>query len=149
YGAFVQTSYKWGDTTRPAPAAAALASKAPVVPVAAMSWRGFYIGAHLGGGWSRRPLVGSVRLNTGSVRCDQRRGLRRYDPRDWTARRRPDRVQPADRLMGARHRGRRQRVRPARREHLLLRPRRPQLAAYRRSAGQRHRSRRLCLGALA
>lgn len=41
-------SYKFGD-----PAAAALASyaKAPELPAAAMSWAGFYLGAHGGYGW--------------------------------------------------------------------------------------------------
>jgi opacity protein-like surface antigen len=52
YGAFVQTSYKWGDTTRAAPAAAALPTKAPILAAAPMNWAGFYIGGHLGGGWS-------------------------------------------------------------------------------------------------
>jgi opacity protein-like surface antigen len=51
YGAFVQTSYRWGDTT-PAAAATRLPTKAPVVVAAAMNWTGFHIGAHLGGGWS-------------------------------------------------------------------------------------------------
>ena len=50
YGAFVQTSYRWGDTT-PAASATRLPAKAPVV-AAAMNWTGFYVGAHLGGGWS-------------------------------------------------------------------------------------------------
>jgi opacity protein-like surface antigen len=54
YGMFIQSSYRWGD---PASNASSLAmpTKAPVsaasTPVA-MNWTGFYIGGHLGGGWS-------------------------------------------------------------------------------------------------
>lgn len=50
YGVFVQTSYRWGDMTR-----AATGSGVPThaaVMTAAMNWTGFYIGGHLGGGWS-------------------------------------------------------------------------------------------------
>ncbi len=50
YGMFVQTSYHWGDTTR-----ATTGSGAPtnaVVMTAPMNWTGFYVGGHLGGGWS-------------------------------------------------------------------------------------------------
>jgi opacity protein-like surface antigen len=48
YGLFIQTSYHWGDTTSAASADAAM----PVVAAAPMNWSGFYIGGHLGGGWS-------------------------------------------------------------------------------------------------
>ena len=49
YGVFVQTSYKWGDT---ALRAAPMPTKAPVLAAVPMNWTGFYIGGHLGGGWS-------------------------------------------------------------------------------------------------
>ena len=52
YGVFVETSYKWGGTTPPPAAGARIPTKGPVVAAAAMNWTGFYIGAHLGGGWS-------------------------------------------------------------------------------------------------
>ena len=39
YGVFVQSDYRWGDTTPATPA----------TPVAQMDWRGFYVGAHAGG----------------------------------------------------------------------------------------------------
>jgi opacity protein-like surface antigen len=51
YGVFVQTSYRWGDTT-PGASAARMPTKAPVLAAAPMNWSGFYIGGHLGGGWS-------------------------------------------------------------------------------------------------
>ena len=44
YGMFVQSSYRWGDTT---PVATGFA-EAP----APKNWTGFYVGGHLGGGWS-------------------------------------------------------------------------------------------------
>jgi opacity protein-like surface antigen len=49
YGVFVQSSYKWGDPP-PAVTASAMPLKAPVAAIAPMSWTGFYIGGHLGGG---------------------------------------------------------------------------------------------------
>jgi Omptin family len=49
YGAFVQTSYKWGDA---APRATRMPNKAPVLAATPMNWTDFYIGGHLGGGWS-------------------------------------------------------------------------------------------------
>jgi opacity protein-like surface antigen len=49
YGVFVQMGYHWGDTT---PADASMPIKAPIVATAPMNWTGFYIGGHLGGGWS-------------------------------------------------------------------------------------------------
>ena len=45
YGAFVQSGYHWGDTTRTNTDAAAF-TRAP------MDWNGLYVGGHLGGGWS-------------------------------------------------------------------------------------------------
>jgi opacity protein-like surface antigen len=51
YGVFVQTSYKWGDTAAAA-AAARIPTNAPLVAAAPMNWTGFYVGAHLGAGWS-------------------------------------------------------------------------------------------------
>jgi opacity protein-like surface antigen len=50
YGVFVQTSYRWGDTT--ASAVPVMPTKAPY-RAAPMNWTGFYVGGHLGGGWSR------------------------------------------------------------------------------------------------
>ncbi|HSZ65362.1 MAG TPA: outer membrane beta-barrel protein [Xanthobacteraceae bacterium] len=47
YGVFVQSGYHWGDTTRPADAAAN--SVAELKP---MNWSGVYLGGHLGGAWS-------------------------------------------------------------------------------------------------
>ena len=43
YGVFVQSDYRWGDTTRPPQAAMASAESAP------MNWTGVYVGGHLGG----------------------------------------------------------------------------------------------------
>jgi opacity protein-like surface antigen/outer membrane protease len=48
YGVFVQSSYRWGGSPPPV----ALPAKAPVVAAAPMSWTGFYVGGHVGGGWS-------------------------------------------------------------------------------------------------
>lgn len=47
YGVFVQTSYKWGGT---APATAGPAF--PTEAATPMNWTGFYVGGHVGGGWS-------------------------------------------------------------------------------------------------
>jgi opacity protein-like surface antigen len=44
YGMFAQASYKWDDTTP--------AAKASVLAGAPMNWTGFYVGGHMGGGWS-------------------------------------------------------------------------------------------------
>jgi hypothetical protein len=41
---FVQSSYRWGDTT---PVARGFAEAS-----APKNWTGFYVGGHLGGGWS-------------------------------------------------------------------------------------------------
>jgi opacity protein-like surface antigen len=50
YGVFVQTSYKWGNTT-PAVVSPVMPTKAPPILVAGpMSWTGFYVGGHVGGG---------------------------------------------------------------------------------------------------
>lgn len=50
YGAFVQTSYHWGETT-PAAAASAMPTKAPVLLASGpMNWTGWYVGGQLGGG---------------------------------------------------------------------------------------------------
>jgi len=50
YGVFIQSSYRWGG---PAPTtSASMPTKAPVLASGAMDWTGFYVGAHLGGGWS-------------------------------------------------------------------------------------------------
>jgi opacity protein-like surface antigen len=51
YGVFVQSSYHWGA---PAPTASAtvMPTKASVSASGAMDWSGFYVGVHLGGGWS-------------------------------------------------------------------------------------------------
>jgi opacity protein-like surface antigen len=47
YGVFVQSGYRWGDTTRSAGASAdAFAELRP------MNWSGVYLGGHLGGAWS-------------------------------------------------------------------------------------------------
>jgi opacity protein-like surface antigen len=51
YGAFVQTSYRWGDTAS-ATAGGSMVTKAPVRLTAPMNWTGYYIGGHTGGGWS-------------------------------------------------------------------------------------------------
>jgi opacity protein-like surface antigen len=51
YGVFVQTSYHWGDTTAAA-AYARMPTKGPPIAAAPMNWTGFYIGGHVGGGWS-------------------------------------------------------------------------------------------------
>src|SRR4051794_15442933 len=48
YGMFVQTSYRWGDGNGAAAARRVNAASA----AAAMDWSGFYLGGHLGGGWS-------------------------------------------------------------------------------------------------
>jgi opacity protein-like surface antigen len=47
YGMFVQTSYRWGDSNGAATTPRLNAASAP-----AMDWSGFYLGGHLGGGWS-------------------------------------------------------------------------------------------------
>jgi opacity protein-like surface antigen/outer membrane protease len=52
YGAFIQTSYHWGDTTASAVSAAAMPVKAPVAALAPTNWTGIYVGGHLGGGFS-------------------------------------------------------------------------------------------------
>jgi opacity protein-like surface antigen len=52
YGFFLQTGYRWGNTTPAAPSSALMPVKAPVVAAAPMNWTGIYIGGHLGGGWS-------------------------------------------------------------------------------------------------
>ena len=50
YGAFVQTTYHWGETTRVA-TAAAMPIKAPVMATSGpMNWTGWYVGGNLGGG---------------------------------------------------------------------------------------------------
>jgi opacity protein-like surface antigen len=45
YGAFVQSGYHWGDTTR-------RNADAPNFVRGPMNWSGFYVGGHLGGAWS-------------------------------------------------------------------------------------------------
>jgi opacity protein-like surface antigen len=54
YGMFIQSSYRWGA---PAPTSATtIPTKAPVstpsTTLGAMNWTGFYVGGHIGGGWS-------------------------------------------------------------------------------------------------
>jgi hypothetical protein len=54
YGVFMQSSYHWGDPS-PTTFVAAMPTKAP--PILAptsrpMNWTGYYVGGHLGGGWS-------------------------------------------------------------------------------------------------
>jgi opacity protein-like surface antigen len=44
YGMFVQSSYQWGG--------AATAVRTYAAAVAPMNWTGFYVGGHVGGGWS-------------------------------------------------------------------------------------------------
>ena len=54
-GMFVQSSYRWGDPPLPSVSAsgAPIAVKArPVASAQPMNWTGFYVGGHLGGGWS-------------------------------------------------------------------------------------------------
>ena len=51
YGVFAQSSYRWGDPPAPASEHPILA-KAAVVASGPMNWTGFYVGGHLGGGWS-------------------------------------------------------------------------------------------------
>jgi opacity protein-like surface antigen len=46
YGAFIQTSYRWGETS-PSSSTPAIPTKAPSRP---MNWTGWYVGGHLGGG---------------------------------------------------------------------------------------------------
>jgi opacity protein-like surface antigen len=49
YGAFLQTSYRWGTTPKAAEDGVAM----PIVAAAApMNWTGLYVGGHMGGGWS-------------------------------------------------------------------------------------------------
>jgi opacity protein-like surface antigen/outer membrane protease len=45
YGAFIQSGYHWGDTTRSNADAPAFTSRP-------MNWSGLYVGGHLGGAWS-------------------------------------------------------------------------------------------------
>ncbi len=52
YGVFAQMGYHWGDTTPAASAGTPMPVKALAVAAAPMNWSGFYIGGHLGGGWS-------------------------------------------------------------------------------------------------
>jgi opacity protein-like surface antigen len=52
YGLFLQTSYRLGDTWPLADLDPSIQVKAPAVSVTPMNWAGFYIGGHLGGGWS-------------------------------------------------------------------------------------------------
>ncbi len=50
YGAFVQTSYHWGETTHAA-ATSAMPTKAPAMLASdPMNWTGWYVGGQLGGG---------------------------------------------------------------------------------------------------
>ncbi|MFY9840126.1 MAG: outer membrane beta-barrel protein [Xanthobacteraceae bacterium] len=55
YGMFIQSSYRWGA---PAPntSATAMPTKSPPSATSsalrAMNWTGFYVGGHMGGGWS-------------------------------------------------------------------------------------------------
>jgi opacity protein-like surface antigen len=55
YGMFIQSSYRWGA---PAPATSATPMpttalvSAPGTTSGAMNWTGFYVGGHMGGGWS-------------------------------------------------------------------------------------------------
>ena len=51
YGAFVQTSYRWGDVT-PGAAPNGIPVKVPVLAAGPMDWTGVYVGGHLGGGYS-------------------------------------------------------------------------------------------------
>jgi opacity protein-like surface antigen len=51
FGLLMQTSYRWGDTSRSA-AGTAMPTKALVLAPAPTNWTGFYVGGHLGGGWS-------------------------------------------------------------------------------------------------
>jgi opacity protein-like surface antigen len=51
YGVFAQSSYRWGDP--PAPASdRPIITKGPAVASGPANWTGFYVGGHLGGGWS-------------------------------------------------------------------------------------------------
>ena len=52
YGVFLQSGYHWGDTTPAAAGKAAMLVKAPIIAAGPMNWTGFYVGGHLGGGWS-------------------------------------------------------------------------------------------------
>ncbi len=148
YGGFVQTSYRWGDVTRPA-AAGDTPVKAPVLAAGPMNWTGFYVGGHMGGGYSDDNWSDPFGSTVNAGGFNQCRGFWRYHARHRPARRRPDRRRLADRPSGVGHPSRRQRCKPARREHLLLGPRRHQLPAYRQRARHHHRPRRLCLGPLA
>ncbi|HLH92411.1 MAG TPA: outer membrane beta-barrel protein [Xanthobacteraceae bacterium] len=49
YGAFLQASYHWGDTSHAFDSG--MPTKAPVLARAPMWWSGLYVGGHLGGGW--------------------------------------------------------------------------------------------------
>jgi opacity protein-like surface antigen len=51
YGLLVQTSYRWDDTV-PSAVSAVVTTKALGIARAPMNWTGFYIGGHMGGGWS-------------------------------------------------------------------------------------------------
>jgi len=69
YGVFVQSSYRWGDTTPAVAAASIMPVKAPVV--GPMHWTGFHVGGQLGGGrstdsWSD-PFGPTVNLFSGST----------------------------------------------------------------------------------
>jgi opacity protein-like surface antigen/outer membrane protease len=51
YGVFIQSSYRWGDPA-PTVGVGTLATKASAAVARPMDWTGFYIGGHIGGGYS-------------------------------------------------------------------------------------------------
>ena len=59
---FAQSSHRWGDPPAPANDRLIL-TKAAVVASGPMSWTGFYVGGHLGGGWSNAQWCRSVHID--------------------------------------------------------------------------------------
>ncbi|ABD88336.1 outer membrane beta-barrel protein [Rhodopseudomonas palustris] len=63
YGMFLQSSYKWGDTTPPS-AAVGFATKAPPL---AVNWTGVYVGGQLGAGFGPKHWSDSIGSTTSLV----------------------------------------------------------------------------------
>ncbi len=99
----------WPRPRRPT-SAAALAARPPATDRLCMeapfSWTGFYVGAHLGYGWSERRLAGGA-------------GLQRQPRWRGGLGRRPDRLQLAGRQVRLRRRGRHLEQLGRRRQRLL------------------------------
>ena len=52
YGAFLQTSYRWGNPSPPAEGGRPYRPRRRSSAAGPMNWTGVYVGGHLGGGWS-------------------------------------------------------------------------------------------------